>query len=194
MIKGDGFYLKYLESVDLASVYELITIPHNAKNIISNIATLTMSNIGSYLSATEMGTTALPMGIFTDKLVGITIINNIHPVKRSACFSALLINDDYKKTPIPIRAASLIAKYLFTELNLHRIYATTWDGNGTMDRIYEKWGFQLEGIQRHESFIDGEWIDKKLWAVLKDEFNFEFSKKLAKEKQWVEYHCQRESA
>lgn len=58
----------------------------------------------------------------------------------------------------------------FRELRLHRIWATVWVENPAMCAIYERLGFKKEGTIRDDVFSHGEWRDRAVYGLLRDEF------------------------
>jgi RimJ/RimL family protein N-acetyltransferase len=58
----------------------------------------------------------------------------------------------------------------FSELGLHRIYATTSHVNKPSWRVMERLGMRREARLREAEFRDGAWIDVLIYAVLADEW------------------------
>lgn len=67
-------------------------------------------------------------------------------------------------------ATSLMVKYGFEELRLHRITAQPLATNETAKRVLEKVGFTHEGTQREAVFTNGEYVDRELYAQLEGEW------------------------
>ena len=64
----------------------------------------------------------------------------------------------------------LLLEYVFIELGLNRIYSYNWAENEGMIRINKKLGFTLEGKLRQDRFANGEYKDRVIFSMLKDEF------------------------
>jgi RimJ/RimL family protein N-acetyltransferase len=58
----------------------------------------------------------------------------------------------------------------FDKMNLHRLWLRVYDFNAAGIRCYEKCGFRKEGILRHDRFIDGQYHDTIVMAILEDEY------------------------
>jgi RimJ/RimL family protein N-acetyltransferase len=58
----------------------------------------------------------------------------------------------------------------FTSLRLERIWLDVYDFNPGARRVYERVGFQHEGIQRHALFREGRFVDVHRMAVLSGEW------------------------
>lgn len=67
-------------------------------------------------------------------------------------------------------AASLAIDCGFRELNLHRIQLSVFSYNTRAIGLYEKLGFQREGVQRQSLRRDGIWHDSILYGLLESEW------------------------
>ncbi|MUP40042.1 GNAT family N-acetyltransferase [Labilibaculum euxinus] len=67
-------------------------------------------------------------------------------------------------------ALSEVIKSLFTDLNKHRITASVDPANVKSIAMLERLGFRKEAHFIKSIFIDGEWIDDVIYAILKDEW------------------------
>jgi RimJ/RimL family protein N-acetyltransferase len=60
--------------------------------------------------------------------------------------------------------------YLFLSKNIVRIQARTDLRNVASQKILEKAGFKKEGVVRKSSFVRGEWRDRYLYSILREEW------------------------
>lgn len=67
-------------------------------------------------------------------------------------------------------AARLVVTHGFEQLRLHRISATIHAPNEASKRVVEKLGFVHEGTKREDDFVDGEYLDRDVYAALADEW------------------------
>lgn len=79
------------------------------------------------------------------------------------------IHPDRQGEGYATEAARLAVAHGFEELRLHRISATIVAGNEPSKRVVEKLGFVHEGTKRDDAFIDGEYVDREVYALLRDE-------------------------
>lgn len=63
-------------------------------------------------------------------------------------------------------AARAIVNYGFSELKLHRIFATCRPENVNSWRLLEKLGMQREGLLRDNTWIRGSWYNSYLYAII----------------------------
>lgn len=61
--------------------------------------------------------------------------------------------------------------YALTELEMVRLTAHVFEANVASARVLEKNGFKLEGMLRKHFIKDGQFIDARLYALLKEEFS-----------------------
>lgn len=73
-------------------------------------------------------------------------------------------------------AVSIFIKYGMEELQLHRISLEVYSFNPRAERVYQKVGFKLEGIKREEFLYNEEYIDTKMYGMLRSDY-MEISKK-----------------
>ncbi|MCI0709788.1 MAG: GNAT family N-acetyltransferase [Chloroflexi bacterium] len=67
-------------------------------------------------------------------------------------------------------ALTLLIEYGFRELNLNRIELTVLSFNAAAIHLYQKLGFQQEGVLRQHLFRDGTYHDTWVMALLRDEW------------------------
>ena len=66
-------------------------------------------------------------------------------------------------------AVSVLCKFAFDELNLHKLKATVFDFNLPAIRCYEKCGFVQEGILKDEVYREGKYHNAIVMALYKTE-------------------------
>jgi RimJ/RimL family protein N-acetyltransferase len=67
-------------------------------------------------------------------------------------------------------ALSLLLRFAFEELNLHRVYLSVFEYNQRAIRLYEKIGFMREGTQREALLRNGRRYDAYNYAMLEREW------------------------
>lgn len=80
------------------------------------------------------------------------------------------IHPDHQGRGFATEAARLIVSHGFSDRRLHRISATVVARNEASKRVVEKLGFVHEGTKRDDEFLDGEYADREVYAVLGDEW------------------------
>jgi RimJ/RimL family protein N-acetyltransferase len=67
-------------------------------------------------------------------------------------------------------AAKIMVDYLFLSKDIVRIQAHTNVKNVGSQKVLEKAGFKKEGVVRKSSFVKGEWRDRCLYSILREEW------------------------
>ncbi len=67
-------------------------------------------------------------------------------------------------------AVKTMVDYLFLSKNIVRIYALTNVKNVASQKVLEKAGFKKDGVIRKSLFINGEWRDRSLYSILREEW------------------------
>jgi len=81
-----------------------------------------------------------------------------------------LIRPDYWGHGIATEAAQALLRIGFTEMNLHRMFATCLPENLASARVLEKIGMRKECCQSKNLKIHGVWHDCVLYALLREEW------------------------
>ncbi len=69
-----------------------------------------------------------------------------------------------------LEATNLMVDYLFLSKDIFRIQAHTDSRNAASQKLLGKAGFKREGIVRKSRFARGEWIDRALYSILREEW------------------------
>jgi len=67
-------------------------------------------------------------------------------------------------------ACELIIDYGFNQLNLHKLYARAHQDNKASQKLWEKLGFEKEGVLREQAFLNGEYKYLFYYGILEDEW------------------------
>lgn len=83
---------------------------------------------------------------------------------------ALFLAEEFWGEGYGTEASRLVTDYAFRERRHHRVIAHVFAGNVGSARIWEKLGFRHETTHVEAEFLDGEYVDVELYAVLEDEW------------------------
>ena len=102
------------------------------------------------------------------------IIGNIGAFRKENAhrFTAELgyyIAEPYWGKGIMTEAIRQMIAYIFENTDIVRIFAEPYVFNEASCRVLEKVGFQFEGVLRKNAIKDGQMIDMKMYAIIKDE-------------------------
>ena len=88
---------------------------------------------------------------------------------RSVFEVGILLLPEHRGKGLGSIAQGLLADYLFSTTLANRIQASTAFENTAERRALERSGFQLEGVQRGVSFVDGKWRDGVVYSRLRED-------------------------
>lgn len=106
----------------------------------------------------------------TDELLGEVVLNEIDLVNRSANIRIGMQGSQHRGKGYGSEAMLHMLRYGFDTLKLHRIHLGVYAFNPRAIHVYEKLGFQREGIERDALYLDGKFHDMITMAMLEDEF------------------------
>ena len=104
-------------------------------------------------------------------VIGIMFLHSFHSVHRKAEIAFTLAKPYWGKG-YTTRAAQAVIRYALTAWDLHRIEGTCMLENIASARVLEKLGMRFEGVMRQSHRRYDGFVDMKLYAVLKEEFDF----------------------
>ncbi|TLS38197.1 GNAT family N-acetyltransferase [Pseudalkalibacillus caeni] len=68
-------------------------------------------------------------------------------------------------------AVEAMIKYGFEEMGLNRIQARCSKTNPSSERVMQKVGMEYEGTLRQNKYVNGQYIDKKMYSILREDWN-----------------------
>ena len=101
--------------------------------------------------------------------VGVIGLLQIDDVNKKAEFYITIGSTEYKHKGIATIATRLLIDYAFDELKLKKVYLNVDEKNENACKLYEKVGFQCEGIFVKDMFFKNEWINRRRYAVLNED-------------------------
>jgi ribosomal-protein-alanine N-acetyltransferase len=103
-----------------------------------------------------------------EELIGAVGINNWNQAHHHAEIGFWLL-PAFQQQGLMKEAATGMIHYLFTQTNLHRIYAMVETDNQASLGLLEKLGFKKEGRQREVEWKNGKYIDLDWFGLLRHE-------------------------
>ena len=109
--------------------------------------------------------------------IGNVSLQGFNWIYRSAEFAVVLGEPDFWGKGYCTEATELLLKHGFGKLNLHRIWSGTASTNVGMQRVFDKLGFQEEGIFNDGMFLNGRYVDICCYYLLDWQWSDFFQKK-----------------
>lgn len=104
------------------------------------------------------------------KNIGIIGLFNIDLKNKKAGYYITIGELEYQGKGLAKMATIKFLKDCFHKYDLEKIYLYTDVDNIAAQRLYEKLGFQKEGILRSELFYKNEFIDRCYYGILREEY------------------------
>lgn len=105
----------------------------------------------------------------TDQIIGCGMIAHIDSYnKRCDLGISLGWNQDNWGKGYASEALQSVIQFCFTELGLNRIGAEIYEFNTRSIRLFERNGFQREGVKRQFIFKDGRFKDEYIYSLLRE--------------------------
>lgn len=104
-----------------------------------------------------------------DNLLGIISADDYSFVNKSFSL-ACGVMERYRGHGYAYEAARYLISYIFTHLGMHRLEIAHNIDNIASQKTIEKMGAKFEGIARQSKYYDGEFKDRKIYSILKNEW------------------------
>lgn len=101
---------------------------------------------------------------------GLIGLLSIDELSRKAEYYISLAAPEFEHRGIASAATALILDFAFHGLGLNKVYLNVDAENEAACRLYERCGFQCEGLFRQELLHHGRLIDRKRYAILRESF------------------------
>jgi RimJ/RimL family protein N-acetyltransferase len=118
-------------------------------------------------------------GIETDEgfLIGNVGLHSIDWRNRSAVLGIVIAEKEYWGRGYGSDAIITLLRFVFGEMNLHRVHLSVYDFDERAIACYEKCGFRHEGRAREAMYRDGSYHDSLYMAILRqDLFNEDWTR------------------
>lgn len=174
MLRGKNCYLRILEEEDLERTHQWLNKIEIMEAISINIPTSKLKQkkwFERLISDNSKIVFAICLNE-NDEHIGNTSLGEIDFINRNARFSIFINSESARGKGIGTEATNLTLLYGFNYLNLHKIYLKTTSDNIGATKMYEKIGFQQEGILKEHEFKNGKYVDKLLYGIIVNNFNY----------------------
>ena len=105
----------------------------------------------------------------TNQIIGEVVFNEYDDLTNNVNFRVLM-SQSYNNKGLGTEAIQLFVRYGFEHLNLHKISLEVFSFNPRAERVYTKIGFIIEGIKREDFKYNEEYIDSKIYGMLKRDY------------------------
>lgn len=174
MLSGQLVRLREYRRSDTARAQAFINDPEVARMI--NVGNPYPYNFESELSFVEGQSSISPTYNFAIEVLenGLYIggcgAHNVNWRNRSAVVGIMVGDSAYWGRGYGTDAMQLLLRFLFEQMDMHRVSLQVFGYNQRAVRSYEKCGFVQEGVHRDAIYYDGRYHDEITMAILSTEY------------------------
>lgn len=106
----------------------------------------------------------------THRLIGVTEIHHLDLHHRQASFGIVIGDMREWGKRYGAEVTTLLCDYAFTELEMNRVWLHVDEHNDRAIRVYEKLGFQREGLLRQDRYSEAGYLNTVVMAVLSEDW------------------------
>jgi RimJ/RimL family protein N-acetyltransferase len=169
---GEQIYLRILEKSDIYNTQKWMNDPEmsNVMGYLPNKPLLQQEQwYESILNDSTRDIFAICL-IDNDEHIGNAALGKIDFISRNASLSIFIFDTENRGMGNGTEAIILLLDYAFNRVNLHRVYLRTSPHFIEAISVYRKLGFKEEGRLREHYFSNGNYQDKILFGILREEF------------------------
>lgn len=107
---------------------------------------------------------------YDNEPVGLIGLLNIDHINKKAEYYICIGEDSYKGKGIAKKATDLLIKKSYEEFGLIKIYLYTEVENIAAQKLFEKVGFEREGLLKNDLFYKGKKIDRYVYGLDVEEY------------------------
>lgn len=175
-IPGSNIYLRALEEGDNEILLELINDSETEKMVGGWSFPVSVAGQEQWFQELERDQSILRCAVVPkgeEKAVGTVVLSGIDYKNASAEVHIKLSKKTGRKRGYGTDALKTVLRYAFEELRLNCVYAQVLSYNEASQRLFEKCGFQKDGVLRERLYKDGAFRDVFAYSILKEEYKYE---------------------
>lgn len=169
-LKGNLIYLREVRLSDVNdSYYYWLNDPEVNQYLETRYFPRSKENIAEYVKSMDGNPNSVFLAIClvkNDLHIGNIKLGPINWVHRFADVSLVIGNKMYWRKGVATEAISLVTKFAFNSLNLHKLKAGCYADNTGSAKAFERVGFKREGILKKQWFFKGKFMDETLLGLV----------------------------
>ena len=99
--------------------------------------------------------------------IGLVRIDEVDHINRSARIGCDVFKN-YRNLGFGSQVFALVVDYCFNQLNTRRLWLLVLENNAIAKHIYEKHGFEVEGVQKQAIYRKGKYLDYIMMSKIND--------------------------
>ncbi|MBB4824838.1 RimJ/RimL family protein N-acetyltransferase [Sporosarcina luteola] len=172
-IEGERIYLRPLGKEDAAALLEM-TMDEEIRYMTGTKAVFNLDQIKQHIENCTADPTRQDFAICSKmdhSIIGELSILDMDEEDRKAGFRISMRSVQLTGKGYGTESIQLVLQYVFDHLRLNRLQLEVFAHNIRGIRVYEKTGFQREGVLRQSLKYNGEYVDEIIMAILKQDYD-----------------------
>jgi ribosomal-protein-alanine N-acetyltransferase len=172
IVIGEKVYLRPLEREDAATIQPWVNDPETTRFMLL-FRPMDQVSEEQFIDRVNRSETEVVFGVarpLDDVLIGVSGLHQINWKNRNGNFGITIGDKSCWNQGLGTETTALVMQYAFDTLNLHRVTLQVFEYNARAIRVYEKLGFQKEGVLREEHFREGRYWDTIFMGLLREEW------------------------
>jgi L-phenylalanine/L-methionine N-acetyltransferase len=166
-VSVEGLRIRRTEPDDYGAFYEMFS----CSNVFSGTLQLPYPSREQWrrlLAETPEGLYSL-VAVVDDRIVGMIKVETFpnRPRRRHVGTIGICVHDDWQGKGVGTALMQAALDLADNWLNLTRLELEVYSDNETAKRLYERFGFEVEGTLRQHAFRDGQYVDSTMMGRLR---------------------------
>lgn len=165
---GPNLVLRPITEADASAMFNSAADPEN-RRLTGTQITFSLEDVEQFCRRIQTADDRFDFAITLKgdpQYIGEAVLNNIDWHNRSAGFRIALAGKAHFGKGYGSEATRLVVDFGLKTLKLHRIELEVYDFNPRAQHVYEKAGFQVEGIRRDALHWEGQYHNAIMMAIL----------------------------
>jgi [ribosomal protein S5]-alanine N-acetyltransferase len=171
-LSGQNIYLREITISDVpGAYYRWMNDPAITQFLESRFYPNTMDSLNEYVKNKQADSNNVFLAIVikeNHRHIGNIKLGPINWIHRFADIGIIIGEKDCWGKGYASEAISLVTKFAFNTLNLHKLTAGCYEMNQGSVKAFQKAGFYIEGGRKSQYYYQGAYIDGVKLAILKD--------------------------
>lgn len=172
ILYGEKVKITGIEAADQPFLNELINDPAIEHMTAGECFPVSMSAQNAWFQAHGGDRDPLRLAVrdkTTDELLGMIYVDEIDNKNRK-CSTGIKLGGGKRGRGYGFDAVMTLLRFLFDEMNFHRVECQILEYNRPSQKLYEKCGFVLEGRLRKTLWKAGAWQDQRVYSLLREDY------------------------
>ncbi|WP_431799468.1 GNAT family N-acetyltransferase [Halobacillus andaensis] len=166
----ERIYFRKLEKDDISILHRWQNDTDVYMNMSDSFDLYSLEDIEKFYDEIKDGKNYIIVEKNTNKEIGRVALPFLDYEQRNTEILIMIGEKNYWGKGYGKEAFQIILDYVFNELNLHRVGLKVFSFNEKAYKMYEKFGFKIEGEIRESLYRNGKWHDTYLMGLLKSEY------------------------